>query len=334
MIDSTGPAWDAIIGLSRFAALAAMAELGCAEHLAAGPMDVAELAKACDAHEPSLARLLRELEALGVVRAVAPGTYELTEEGQTLRDGVPGSMRSALRMAAETGYWYAMGNLAQTVKEGRSAFISRFGPLYGYFQEQPEAARLFNEYMAIRAAPLEAALATAYDFTGVKTFVDIAGGTGHLLAAVLDQHPGMRGVLFDIAHVVENARESLNARGLGDRCEFESGDFFEGVPEGGDLYLLASVIHNWSDEASLRILTNVRKAALPHGRLLLLEMVLPDDGTPHIGKDLDMRMLALTEGGMERTLGEHTRLLGEAGFTLSRVLPLPAGASLIEALPR
>ncbi len=334
MIDSTGPVWDAIRGLSRFAALAAMAELNCAEHLASGPMDVPELAKACDAHELSLARVLRELETVGVVRAVAPGTYELTEEGQTLRDGVPGSMRSALRTAAENGYWYAMGNLAQTVKDGRSAFIARFGPLYGYFQEHPEAARLFNEYMAIRAAPLEAALATTYDFTGVKTFVDVAGGTGHLLAAVLDRHPAMRGVLFDIAHVVENARESLSARGLSDRCEFESGDFFESVPAGGDLYLLASVIHNWNDEASLRILANVRKAAPRHARVLLLEMVLPDDATPHIGKDLDMRMLAVTDGGMERTLSEHTRLLGEAGFTLSRILPLPAGASLIEALPR
>lgn len=230
MIDSTGPAWDAIVGLSRFAALAAMAELDCAEHLASGPMGVPELAKACDAHEPSLARLLRELETIGVVRSVAPETYELTEEGQTLRDGVPGSMRSALRMAAEPGYWYAMGNLAQTVRDGRSAFIARFGPLYGYLQERPEAARLFNEYMAIRAAPLEAALATTYDFTGVKTFVDIAGGTGHLLAAVLERHPDMRGVLFDIAHVVENGRAAMTARGLADRCEFEGGDFFESVP--------------------------------------------------------------------------------------------------------
>ncbi|MGW5266964.1 methyltransferase [Microbispora sp. NPDC004025] len=333
MIDSTGPVWNAIVGISRFAALAAMAELNCAEHLSSGPMSVSELAKACDAHEPSLTRVLRELETVGMVRTVVPGVYELTEEGQTLRDGVPGSLRSAVRVIAENGYWYAMGNLAQTVRDGRSAFITRFGPLYGYFEEHPEAARLFNEYMAIRAAPLEAALATAYDFTGVRTLVDVAGGTGHLLAAVLDRHPGMRGVLFDIAHVVEDARESLRARGLGDRCEFESGDFFDSVPAGGDLYLLASVIHNWSDEAALRILTNVRKALAGHGRLLLLEMVLPDDATPHIGKDLDMRMLAFTDGGRERTLSEHTRLLGEAGFTLSRVLPLPAGASLIEALP-
>ncbi|MBX6384939.1 MAG: hydroxyneurosporene methyltransferase [Microbispora sp.] len=311
-----------------------MAELNCAEHLAAGPMSVSQLAKACDAHEPSLARVLRELETVGVVRAVGPGVYELTEEGHTLRDGVPGSMRSAVRISADTSYWYALGNLPQTVKDGRSAFIARFGTLYDYFREHPETARLFNEYMAIRAAPLEEAVAGTYDFTGMRTLVDVGGGTGHLLAAVLDRHPGMRGVLFDIAHVVEDARKSLRERGLGERCEFESGDFFESVPAGGDGYLLASIIHNWDDEASLRILANVRKAAPSHARLLLLEMVLPDDATPHIGKDLDMRMLAVTDGGRERTLSEYTWLLGEAGFTLSRVLPLPAGASLIEALPR
>ncbi|MEV0969621.1 methyltransferase [Microtetraspora glauca] len=332
MIDSTGPIWDAIIGLSRFGALATMAELGCADHLAAGPLSVTDLAAACGAHAPSLDRVMRELAAMGVVRTVAPQVYELTEAGDMLRGDVPGSMRPAVRVMAEAGYWHALGTLPESVRRGRSVFVEQYGPYYDYLAERPEAARNFNAYMATRAAPIEAALAGGYDFSGVKTLVDVAGGKGHLLAAVLDAYPAVRGVLFDLDHVVEDAREPLDARGLGDRCELVGGDFFQGVPA-ADAYLLASIIHNWDDDAALRILGNVREAMTADGRVLLLEMVLPDDDSPHIGKEIDLRMLTLFAGGRERTRGEYAALLAASGLSVSRVVPLPAGASLIEALP-
>ncbi|WP_067184079.1 methyltransferase [Microtetraspora niveoalba] len=331
MIDSTGPVWDAIVGLSRFGALAAMAELGCADHLAAGPLSVTDLAARCDADATALGRVMRELAAMGVVRSVAPQMYELTGAGQVMRGDVPGSMRPAVRVMAEEGYWQALGLLPESVRRGRSVFVERHGPYYDYLAARPDAAREFNDYMATRAAPIEAALAASYDFSGVKTLVDVAGGKGHLLAAVLEAHPAVRGVLFDLEHVVEGARESLGTRGLADRCELVPGDFFAGVPA-ADAYLLASIIHNWNDEDALRILGNVREAMSADGRVLLLEMVLPDDDSPHIGKEIDLRMLALF-GGRERTRGEYAELLRASGLALSRVLPLPAGASLIEALP-
>ncbi len=332
MIDSTDPIWDAIIGVTRLGAMATMAELGCADHLADGPMSVTELATACGAHAPSLGRVMRELAGIGIVRTVGPGVYELTESGQALREGVPGSMRAALRVMMEPGYWYAMGTLPEAVRHGRSPFIERFGTYYDYLAERPEAGRNFNDYMGVRAASIEPALAAAYDFSGCGTLVDVAGGRGHLLAAVLDANPRLRGVLFDREGVVAHAREALGTRGFGDRCEFVGGDFFEAVPEGADAYLLASIIHNWDDDDALRILGNVRDAMADDGRVLLLEMVLPDDDSPHIGKEIDLRMLTLL-GGKERTRSEYATLLGKSGLSLSRVLPLPAGASLIEAFP-
>ncbi|MFC0863060.1 methyltransferase [Sphaerimonospora cavernae] len=333
MIDSNDPIWNAIVGITRLGAMATMAELGCADHLAGGPMSVTELAGACGAHAPSLGRVMRELAAIGIVRTVGPDVYELTENGQALRGDVPGSMRGALRVMVEPGYWYAMGSIPETVRRGRSMFAERFGPFYDYLAERPELARDFNDYMRVRSASIESALPTTYDFSGFGTLVDVAGGRGHLLAAVLDANPRLRGVLFDRESVVTHAREVLGGRGFGDRCEFVGGDFFRGVPDGADAYLLASIIHNWDDDDALRILGNVRAAMADDGRVLLLETVLPDDDSPHIGKEFDLRMLALFGSGKERTRDEYAALLGKSGFTLSRVLPLPVGASLIEAIP-
>jgi SAM-dependent methyltransferase len=323
--------WGAVSDISRFAALLTMAELGLADQLARGPLDAAELAARCGAHAPSLRRVLRELAAMGLVRKAGADSYELTDKGGALRSDAPGSVRSSIRMLGEEGFWYAMGMLPATVRTGSSAFVKRYGHLYDHLARNPASSRLFDEYMTARGLSFTEGLTRRYTFPPNATMVDVAGGKGHILARVLHANPGMRGILFDLEHVAEHARRTLAEQGLAGRAEVAAGDFFAGVPAGGDVYLLASVLHNWDDEDAVRILRNVREAMNPGGRVLILEVVLPDDQEPHLGKDIDLRMLAIFNGGAERSRDEYASLLDRAGLALDHVVEFGAGAGLIEA---
>ncbi|MGN9838690.1 methyltransferase [Nonomuraea sp. H19] len=326
--------WGAVGDLSRFAALLTMAELGLADHLAHGPLDTGELARRCHAHAPSLRRVLRQLASMDVVCPAGPDTYELTAKGAAVRSDVPDSVRSSIRMLGEEGFWYAMGMLPATVRDGSSAFVKRYGHLYDHLAKNPTSSSIFDDYMTRRARPLTEGLAKRYDFPATATMVDVAGGKGHILATVLHANPQMRGILFDLEHVTGHAAATLAAAGLSDRAEVVSGDFFASVPAGGDVYLLASVLHNWDDEDAVKILRNVRQAMNPDGRVLVLEVVLPDDEAPHLGKDIDLRMLAIFNGGTERSRAEYAAVLGQAELKLSDIIELGSGASLIEAVPR
>ncbi|MEV0353964.1 methyltransferase [Nonomuraea sp. NPDC050680] len=310
-----------------------MAELGVADHLADGPLDTEELADRCGAHAPSLRRVLRELTSMGVVRTAGADGYDLTDAGTVLRSDVPGSIRSSIRALGEEGFWYAMGKLPDTVREGSSAFVAKYGKLYEHLAKNPDAGRIFDDYMATRAITFTDGLVKLYDFAGIETMVDVAGGRGHILATVLHANPGMRGILFDLDQVAARARDLLAAEGLADRYEVVAGDFFTSVPAGADAYLLASVLHNWDDSDALRILRNVRRVMNPGGRVLVLEVALPDDEAPHLGKDLDLRMLAIFNGGLERSREEYATLFEQADLELAAVIELGAGASLLEARP-
>ncbi|MEV0617900.1 methyltransferase [Nonomuraea sp. NPDC050404] len=326
--------WGAVGDLSRFAALLTMAELGLADHLAHGPLGAGELAERCGAHAPSLRRVLRELVGMGLIRAAGADTYDLTEKGTALRSDAPGFVRSSIRMLGEEGFWHAMGNLPSTVRDGSSAFVKRYGHVYDYLAANPESSRLFDDYMTARAVPFTEGLAKRYTFPPTATMVDVAGGKGHILATVLHANPHMRGILFDLEHVAGHARRTLAEEGLADRTEVVSGDFFTAVPTGGDVYLLGSVLHNWDDADAVKILRNVREAMNPGGRVLILEVVLPDGSEAHLGKDIDMRMLAIFNGGTERSRAEYESVLGDAGLAIGEVVELGAGANLIEARRR
>ncbi|WP_433519939.1 methyltransferase [Nonomuraea sp. CA-143628] len=310
-----------------------MAELGVADHLADGPLDTEELAKRCGAHAPSLRRVLRELASMGVVRTAGAEDYELTDAGTALLSDVPGSIRSSIRALGEEGFWYAMGKLPDTVRQGSSAFVAKYGKLYEHLAKNPDAGRIFDDYMATRAITFTDGLVKRYDFAGIETMVDVAGGSGHIMATVLHANPGMRGILFDLDQVAARARDLLATEGLADRYEVVAGDFFASVPAGADAYLLASILHNWDDGDALRILRNVRRAMNPGGRVLVLEVALPDDEAPHLGKDLDLRMLAIFNGGLERSREEYATLFEQAGLEPAAVIELGAGASLLEARP-
>ncbi|HEX2314222.1 MAG TPA: methyltransferase [Thermomonospora sp.] len=335
MADPSAPIQDLLRGWWRFSALHAWVELECSDHLAGGPLTAGELAVRCGAHAPSLARLLRTMASLGFVTADPErGTYALTETGAMLRADVPDSMRPGIIVVGEGESWTAMRRLADTVRTGRSYFQEHHGSLYEYYADRPHLETAFASYMTARSRSFARGLLAVCDFSGARTMVDVGGGVGTILAEVLTAHPDLHGVLLDLPTVTVAAHAYLEAQGVADRCEVVAGSFLEEVPAKADVYLLASILHNWPDDVALTILRTVREAMADDSRVLLLDVLPPDvPDRPHLGFDLDMRMLALFGEGHERTPAEYRALLAQAGLRTERTTELPAGATLVEATP-
>lgn len=308
------------------------ARLGIADHLRDGPLPVADLATATGTHARSLHRLLRALASAGVFAETGDGAFGLTPAAEFLRSDAPDSMRSLAIMYGGEQY-RAWADLFASVRTGEPVFEQVFGAAYfPYLAAHPEADRTFNEAMTGWSAQVDRALVAAYDFSPFGTVIDVGGGHGRMLAAILAAYPTVRGVLFDQPRVVAGAESQLAAAGVAARCELVGGDFFESVPAGGDAYVLAQILHDWDDGRSARILANCRRAIAPNGRLLLVELVIAPGNAPDFGTFLDLHMMTLL-GGRERTAEEYAALLAAAGFELGRVVPTGAGASIVEAVP-
>jgi hypothetical protein len=308
------------------------AQLGLADLLKDGPKAVAHLAEATGAHARSLYRLLRALASEGVFAEDEQGRFALTPLAECLRSDVPNSQRSMAIMNGEEHY-LAWGELLYSVQTGQNAFEKLYGqPVFQYLASHPRQARIFDEGMVgVHGAETKAML-DAYDFRGIGTLVDIGGGNGSLLAATLQRHPSLRGIVFDRPDVIERARANIKAAGLDNRCSMIGGNFFETVPPGGDAYLMRHIIHDWNDEQSRTILRSCRKVMPPSGKLLLVESVIPAGNEPCFAKLLDLTMLVIP-GGMERTEAEYRELLASAGFRLQRVVPTSANVDVIESVP-
>ncbi|MFW6193261.1 MAG: methyltransferase [Gemmatimonadota bacterium] len=320
-------------GFIRSRALHAAAELRLADHLDGGPKTAGELAGATDTHAPALHRLMRALAHWDVLSMEDDGRFSLTPLGEALRSDAPGEARSTILAVVGEAFWEAFRALPGALEDGEPGIQKAMGrSFFEHLEENPEQASHFNDAMIGFHGAEPPAVADAYDFSGFDTIVDVGGGTGNLLTTILGEHPGPDGVLFDLPHVVEEAAELIERRGLDDRISRVPGDFFEQVPEGGDAYVLSHIVHDWPEERCLEILGNCRDAIAPAGRLLIVEMVLPDDGPPHPGYELDMVMLALT-GGRERTAGEYADLLAGADFRVERVVPTESPVSVVEAVP-
>lgn len=310
----------------------AAAKLGIADHLADGARSAVELAGPTGTHAPSLHRLLRSLANFGILTEREEQRFALTPLGEALQTGAPGSARATLLTLCGPLFWGSWGEIVHSVETGKPSFDKAFGmPVFEYLAQHPEDASLFSETMIGIHGDEPPTVAKAYDFSGIKTLVDVGGATGNMLAAILSAHPDVSGVLYDLPHVVRDAPALLNARGIGDRVTIKAGNFFEAVPSGGDAYLLSHIIHDWTEEQCLTILGNCRDAMSPDSRLLLIESVLPPGDTPHSGKVLDIVMLTIP-GGQERTEAEYAVLLGKAGFRLTRVVPTESVVSVVEAV--
>jgi ubiquinone/menaquinone biosynthesis C-methylase UbiE len=309
----------------RFSAIRALVAIGVPEQLRDGPVGVGDLAARCGAHAPTLRRLLRTTAATGLMRTTTPETYELTGEGQALIDGAE-SLR--LRHMGNPEMWTSLGELTETAITGRSPFLDRYGSTYNYLAARPEGSAVFDALMVSLYDSVAPRLAETGIFPETGTVADIGGGKGTFLAAILKARPGLHGVLLDMKRSVDVAREYLAEQGVADRSEVVAGDFFAAVPPGAEVYLLAHIIHNWSDEESANILRVVRSAMPAGGRLLVIDMVLPDDDRPHYAKDLDIRMLS-TFDGRERSESEFAALLESAQFRVDQVIDLGIGGECV-----
>jgi hypothetical protein len=314
-------------------AISVAAKLYLADQLAGGGKTLSELAALTATHEPSLYRLLRALTSVGVFRKNADDRYENSPLSEVLRSDVPESIRGAAHMICDREHWHAHGNMLQSVKTGETAFDYTFGmPVFPYYAQNPEPARVFDEAMTSFSAAIGQAVAASYDFSAAETIADIAGGHGALLATVLSTNPKARGILFDQPQVIAGAPEVLRANGTGERVETVSGDFFKEIPVAADIYLMKFIIHDWNDEQSVAILENLAKSAKPGAKLLLVESVVEEDDTvPSMSKVMDLNMLAMT-GGKERTEKEYAALFEQTGFKLTRVIPTPSPMQIVEAV--
>ena len=312
-----------------------VAKLGIADLVADGPKSCAELAKSTGTHAPSLYRLLRALASLGIFAEDDRGRFGLTPLAEPLRTAVSDSLRGWAVFAGDVETWRAWEQLLYSVRTGEAAFEHVWGmPNWEYRTRNPEANAIFNAAMISSSSRRIGPVIAAYDFSGIRTVVDVGGGHGAFIAAILSAYPTMRGILFDLPHVVAGAQPLLEAASVADRCETMGGSFLEAAPAGGDAYLLSKVIHDWGDDRAAAILMNCRQAMGAHSRLLLVETVIPPGNTPHPGKLGDINMLVANVGGRERTEAEFRTLLTTAGFTLTRIVPTTqAESSVIEGLP-
>lgn len=308
------------------------ANLKIADHLASGPQTVLHLATATKSHADSLYRVLRALAGFGVFTEGDGRRFGLNPAAELLRSGVSGSLRAAAESRGEDWTWRAWGALRDSVKTGQTGFDLVYGKnTFDWFAEHPEAARLFDEFQADLSAGSAAEVAGTYDFSSARAVVDVGGGNGTVLAAILGRYPGPRGILFDLQHVVDAAAPVM-ATNISRRCDFVGGDFFKSVPGNGDIYIMKYILHDWDDSRARDILANCHRAMGDGAKLLVVEDLVCGPNVPCFAKIGDVNMLART-GGRNRTEREYRDLLSAGRFDTQRVLPLADSLALIEAVP-
>jgi hypothetical protein len=326
---------DLLIGAKIAIALRAMAEYKIADKLAAGPKAVETLAQETALNEDVLRRVLRALAQYGVFRETADGRFENSDLSLYMRSDAEPSLREAILFLNHNVSLRAWLELEQSLKDGKSHFVDVNGaPLFELLERDKSLNEHFAKSMINLYGPEGAKIASGYPFGQFRTLIDVGGGQGHILAAILSAHTETRGTVFDIEPTAALARNFLLNRGLADRCDAVGGSFFVEVPSGYDAYILKSILHDWDDAKATEILKTCRQAIAQQGRLLIIEeVVVPRQivGSPHRFVDLEM---LVHFGGKERTELEYDKLLRSAGFSLERVVPIKDSfLSVIEAAP-
>jgi hypothetical protein len=329
------PLYRIATGYIASAALYVAAHLRVADHLIGGSKSIDELAAGTGANADALYRILRLLVSLGVFEQVGPRRFALNPAADMLRRDVHGSLHPIAHFLPDPLHFRVYANLLDSVRTGVPAAQTTLGkPLFEYLAGDPAYSEIFNDAMTAVSTPAAAAAVAAYDFSRYPVVVDVAGGHGEVLAAILRASPASRGVLAEIGHVADGARERIARLGLADRCEAVACDFFQSVPAGGDLYVMKHIIHDWEDEKALIILRNIARAMGDRrGTIVLLETVIPEGDEPDLGKFIDIEMLALP-GGKERTAHEFRVLFDEAGFDMTGVWPTKSPLCVVEARRR
>ena len=321
-----------IFGSLKAQAVYIAAKLGVADALRNGPKRIEELAKECGADEPSLYRVLRALASIGVFAEARQRTFRLTPTAELLRSDDARSLRDVAILVGEDWHWNVAGQTLYSVKTGEAAWSRVHGKtFFPYLETNAKAADIFDRAMSSFSSLAQNAVVNGYDFSSLNVLVDVAGGQGKLLTRILEATPDLRGVLFDLPHVIARTKESEQIKQLSSRLDLKGGDFFESVPAGADGYILKHIIHDWKDADAIKILTNIRRSMGTYGRVLLIEAVIGDVNEPDFAKILDIEML-VTPGGQERTATEYADLFRRSGLKLSRVIPTRSPYSIIEAV--
>jgi len=309
------------------------AKLRLADLLKGGSRTVEDLASAAAVQPLPLYRLLRALASLGIFAETKGRRFKLTPLAATLQTGVPNSMHAWAMMVNEHWMWDSWKELLPGVKTGEMPFLKAHGmPIFQYLEHHPEDLEVFGESMSSLSQAENPAIAAAYKFPKGRTLVDVGGGHGSLLAAILKANPSLKGVLFDQSAVIARAENDkhITAKGIAQRCRLESGDFFEGVPKGGDAYIMKYILHDWNDGECVKILANCRAAMNEKGKVLVVDNVVSVGNDPSWGKLLDMQMLII--GGRERTKQEFATLFASAGLKLTRIVPTKCPLSIVEGV--
>ncbi len=318
-----------LLGVPVLHMITTAAHLGIPKKLEAGPLSAREIADQCGTLEDATYRLMRGLSAVGVLHELEGRAFSLTPIGECLRPGRPGSFDALAKLSGSAWCSGSFADLMHSITTGESAFSKQHGEeLFSWFSSHPEEEQLFGDAMSTFSGVEVDLVLSAYDFSSARSVVDVGGGHGMLLARILGVTPAARGMLFDVPKVIERAKATWLAGSLLKRCEAVAGDFFKKIPEGGDLYILKHVLHDWDDTRALQILSNVARAMPLGGKLLVIEQGVAPRGVASPGKILDIVMLALLEGGRERSADDHQKLFEQVGLRFDRQIDTPGPISL------
>lgn len=297
------------------------AKLNLADLLANGQQSVEALAAASSSHAPSLYRLLRALAAEGIFEETSKGVFSITPAATALQEDAPGNVK-AFVLALLGEHYHGWGELLYSVQTGGIAFDHHFGTdIWSWYRSHPAEGLNFMKAMTAMTQYVDKAIIAAYDFSGFNTIVDVGGGNGALLMAILKATPAATGIVYDAPYVIEKTAEAIAANGLTNRCGVKGGDFFKSVPPGADAYIMKYILHDWYEEDAIRLLRNCSEVMKPGDKLLAFDAVIPEGNGPHPGKLFDITMLVAT-GGRERTAQEFQYLFEQAGLQFNRVIPL------------
>ena len=306
------------------------AKLGIADLLADGPKSVEQLSIATETHSPSLYRILRVLDRMGIFSEDSPEIFSLTEASEFLKTDSPFSVKDWAILNGSEWHSKSWMNLLYSVKTGKPSF----GDIYGmkdfeYFQRNQEDYEVLNNAMTFFSRGQARRIVNSYDFSKFRTIVDVGGGHGYLLTTILKSNPHLQGILFDLPEVVDGARKTIEKEKLDDRCKIIEGDFFKSVPKGADVYVMKYIIHDWSDDNARKILQNCREVITSNGKILVVDKVISLKSGLHDEIMGDIEMMILGEG-RERTESEFRELFNSAGFKLTKIIPTQLPLYILE----
>ncbi|MDQ6894017.1 MAG: acetylserotonin O-methyltransferase [Acidobacteriota bacterium] len=320
-------------GMWAMQAVAAASRLRIADQLATGPKTPEEVAAASGTNPGATRRLMRAVASLGLFVPAAGGRYGLTEPGERLRSDHPATFRDAFIAETDNVHWQSWAKLDDAIRTGDPRPQAVFGlPAFDYYGKNREEGEQFGRAMENISRFAAFAVLEAYDFSDARTVLDVGGGNGSMVLAVLDRCRNARGIVCDLPYIEQHANERIRAADAADRVRFQPGDFFESVPAGADVHLMKFILHDWNDAEAIRILKRSREALAPGGRLIVIEMIVPEGNRLEMVHLMDLNMLVMT-GGLERTESEFRSLFERSGYQLTAVRPTASPFSVIEARP-